>query len=507
MNRGVKLVATALILVTVTAAIGFLANLTNPVAVIRNLSISITLGVVAAMVLFVTVVPALKITIDSGFEELGLDRHKRALGHGRFLKPLLSRSVTLARRGAPMVLVVAVLVGALGGAAWFGLDEESYQSADGDVAEWKQQLPGPIGWETHPLGTQFQVEDSFAPATVEEAVEEPILIEGSVTDDDALEDVQSGVDEIEGAGIVFDQPDARAVRSPVTAMQQVAERDDSFATVFEQADTDGNGVPDRNLKEVYDAFYTAAPQTAAQVLERSDDGYQSMLVTVSLAADYSDADSTVAVLDRAGAIMDGDGSRSVTVAGNFAIGEAQQDVIVGGILTTMAIALGAIILTLAVVFRIMHGSATLGLAVSIPIALVVGLVIGGMYLLSIPLTLLTALLMSLVVGLGVDYNIHLGDRFADERREGKTVFEALDAAVTGTGGALLGSTLTSAGAFATLTLVPHPQMQSFGSIVVVALTTSFLVSVLVLPSLLVLWDRYSPGAVTAAPSSDAMPQD
>jgi predicted RND superfamily exporter protein len=156
----------------------------------------------------------------------------------------------------------------------------------------------------------------------------------------------------------------------------------------------------------------------------------------------------------------------------------------------MLIALATIVVTLTAVFRSIHGSASLGAVVSVPIALVVGLVVGGMYLLSIPLTLLTALLMSLVIGMGVDYNIHIGDRFADELRAGHAPIPALRAAVTGTGGALLGSTLTSAGAFATITLVPQAQLQSFGTIVVVALVTAFLVSVLVLPSLLLLWSRY-----------------
>jgi predicted RND superfamily exporter protein len=130
-----------------------------------------------------------------------------------------------------------------------------------------------------------------------------------------------------------------------------------------------------------------------------------------------------------------------------------------------------------------------------------------MYLLELPLNLLTALLMSLVIGLGVDYNIHIGDRFADELREGKPTFEALEAAVAGTGGALLGSTLTSAGAFSALLLVPVSQFRGFATIVVVALLIAFLVSVVVLPSALVLWTRYLPGSEATQPSDAAVAQD
>ncbi|MFW5950422.1 MAG: MMPL family transporter, partial [archaeon] len=157
----------------------------------------------------------------------------------------------------------------------------------------------------------------------------------------------------------------------------------------------------------------------------------------------------------------------------------------------------AIVLALMVVFKPMDCSASLGAVVAIPIALVIGIVIGVMSVLDIPLRLLTALLMSLLAGLGVDYNIHIGGRFTDERRAGKSTIEALEAAITGTGGALLGSTLTTTGAIATIALVPYPQLESFGAIVVIALVTGFLVRVFVLPRLLVLWDRYVSATVTA----------
>jgi predicted RND superfamily exporter protein len=292
-------------------------------------------------------------------------------------------------------------------------------------------------------------------------------------------------------------------------MQRVAEENESFGATFQAADSDGDGVPDRNLEQLYDAFYAADSEAAEQVIERADDGeYRSVLVTLSLTADYSEAESTVPELDDGAERMEANGDRTATAAGSLAVNSAVLGEIIGGIVLTMIVALIAIIVALTAVFKYMHGSATLGAAVSVPIVLVVGLVIGGMYLLDIPLTLLTALLMSLVIGMGVDYNIHVGDRFADELREGATTLEALEAAVTGTGGALLGSTLTSAGALATLTLVPQPQLQSFGSIVVIALLTSFVVSVLVLPSALLLWDRYSGSGVrTPEPADDAIAQD
>jgi predicted RND superfamily exporter protein len=507
MHRGVRLVATALVLVTITAAIGFLANLANPLPVIRELGIAITLGVFSALVIFLTVVPALKLSIDGLLERVGLDRRKQPLGHGTYLRPVLERGVTLARRGAPVVLVVAVLVGTIGGLAWMGLSEESYQQPDGEPAEWKQNLPGFLGWDTSEVLTQNQhVEEVYQPASSESAVQSRILVQGDVTSDATLADVDAGVQQIDDEGLLIDR---NAERSPVTAMQRVAEENESFGATFQAADSDGDGVPDRNIEQLYDAFYAADSEAAEQVIERTDDGeYRSVLVTLSLTADYTEAESTVPELDDGAERMEANGDRTATAAGSLAVDSAVLGEIIGGIVLTMIVALVAIVLALTAVFKYMHGSATLGAVVSVPILLVVGLVIGGMYILDIPLTLLTALLMSLVIGLGIDYNIHVGDRFADELREGATTIEALNAAVTGTGGALLGSTLTSAGAMATLTLVPQPQLQSFGSIVVIALLTSFLVSVLVLPSVLLLWNRYSGSEVgTSERTEKAVAQD
>ncbi len=509
MGRGIRFVSTALILVTVTASIGFLANLTNPLTVIRDLGVSITLGVLAALAIFVTIVPALKISIDGLLERFGLDRRKQALGHGGYLRPALEGSVTLAKRAAPVVLVVAVLVGALGGLAWMELDQESFQQGDGDVAEWKQQLPEPVGWDpVDVLQQRSHVEEAYQPANVEEAIQSEILLTGDVTADNTLEDIDDGVTEIEDEGLLVTQSTDQAERSPVTAMARVAEENESFAAIFTDADTNGNGIPDQNLEAVYDAFYDADSQAAKQVIERTDGEYRSVLVTIAVNADHSERNAVVPELDDGAAVMEGDGQRTATAAGELGVNKVILDEIVDGILLTMAIALLAVVVALVAVFRYMHDSATLGAVTALPIVLVVGLVIGGMYLLGIPLTLLTALLMSLVVGLGIDYNIHIGDRFADELAAGKTPIESLRAAVTGTGGALLGSTLTSVGAFATIALVPHPQLQSFAYIVVIALLTAFVVSLVVLPSLLLLWSRYDPSAVTTPTGhEEPMPQD
>lgn len=64
-----------------------------------------------------------------------------------------------------------------------------------------------------------------------------------------------------------------------------------------------------------------------------------------------------------------------------------------------------------------------------------------------PLTVNTALLLSIVIGLGIDCNIHVSGRAVQELERGASLPDALTAVTTGMGGALLGSTLTTVTAF------------------------------------------------------------
>ena len=216
----------------------------------------------------------------------------------------------------------------------------------------------------------------------------------------------------------------------------------------------------------------------------------------------SDGDGVVA--SHPDGVADGHAGVSATAAGSATLQEAGLSQTADSILMTLVLALGAVGVLLTLVYRLVAGSASLGAVTAVPVTLVTALVVGGMWLFEVPLTLLTALLLSLVIGVGIDYNIHVSDRFVHERERGRSVHDALVEATTGTGGALLGSTLTSAGAFSALLLHPHPQFQSFGTLVVLAMVTSFVVAVFVLPSMLALWARYGPASVDADAAADGV---
>jgi hypothetical protein len=132
----------------------------------------------------------------------------------------------------------------------------------------------------------------------------------------------------------------------------------------------------------------------------------------------------------------------------------------------------------------------LGVLTMLPVVLVVLWTFGLMYLSGIPFGPVTATLAALAVGIGVPYTIHLARRFEEDRNRFSNIEDAIRSTTRHTGGALAGSAFTTAAGFGILvtsTLTPFKQM---GQVTAYAIVLSLAGSVLVLPSLLVLWERW-----------------
>ena len=126
----------------------------------------------------------------------------------------------------------------------------------------------------------------------------------------------------------------------------------------------------------------------------------------------------------------------------------------------------------------------------LPVAVSVSWILGSMYLLEMPFNVLTGMITSLTIGLGVAYSIHVSSRYTLELERQGNAWDAIETTVQGTGGALLGSAATTVGGFGTLALAILPVLRQFGIITGLTIIYAFLASVFVLPTLLILWTRY-----------------
>ncbi|MDZ7730726.1 MAG: MMPL family transporter [Natrialbaceae archaeon] len=185
-------------------------------------------------------------------------------------------------------------------------------------------------------------------------------------------------------------------------------------------------------------------------------------------------------------------ARPATATGQLVVFHVVERELLRTVLESLAVSFVVMVAFLMLVYRYRHDSAMLGAITLSPIALAVAWILGTMWLLEVPFNVLTGMITSLTVGLGVAYNIHIAERFRLERMRGATVDEALRTSTTGTGGALLGSAATTVGGFGVLIFAILPPLQQFGLITALTIIYAFLGSVFLLPSLLVIWSRYRP---------------
>ncbi|MFC7057179.1 efflux RND transporter permease subunit [Halovenus salina] len=500
-------VGAALVWVTVTAAIGFLANLTSPIGPLQDFGIVSSVGVVAALVIFGALMPAVKIELDGFLEARGIDRQKRAFGTGgSTFGRLLTGGVAAARRFPVAVVVFAILLSLAGGYGATQVDtsfDETDFLAD-SPPEWTESLPGPMAPGTYQInedlefiGENYQQEDNEA----------EVLIRGDVTNEQTLRWLAQASEQVGGLETLFVGPNGPDISSPLSVMERTAargaeaaaipagERTDQenalaeFAGAYDQA-TGEDGVPEGNVEELYDLLLTANPD-ASEFIHNENGQYRAIRLQFGvtgnarigdIADDNRDVSETI--------VTASGGSLTATPAGDQVIFDKVQQDLLDTVIQGLLITLVAVFLFLSIAYKLTGNPASLGFVTLVPVALAVTWILGSMWLLEIPFNTLTGTITSLTVGLGIAYSIHISSRYELELRRRGDVWEAMETTVTGTGGALLGSAATTVGGFGTLAIAILPILQQFGIITGLTIIYAFLASVFVLPSLLVLWTRY-----------------
>ena len=145
--------------------------------------------------------------------------------------------------------------------------------------------------------------------------------------------------------------------------------------------------------------------------------------------------------------------------------------------TLTSIVLAAIILI--AIYRNL-GMATLAI---LPTILATVWIMATMTVLGITLNVLTVMVTALTIGLGIDYAIHIVERFREEIGH-KSVRQALQTTIKRTGSALLISGLTTVCGFAVLFLSPMPLVRNFGIITAATIVYSVIIAIFILPSLI-----------------------
>lgn len=488
-GRAVGTVGVALVLATVTTAVGFLTNIVSPVPAVADFGVLAAVGIVASFLLMLTFVPALRLLLDRRAERLGrLPREALGRTSERFLPGVMARTAVLAER-APVatVLVTVVLGGALG--VW-----------------------GFASLETRFSATDFVSDDSPIVATFDEIVERfsggfgeatDVLLSGPVATPAAHNALGDGLADLADVPDVASFGGQVQAESPVALLGQLlapgpdgSPPDPAVAEAAAAAGVadDLSVAPGADVAALYDVLAAAAPEQAERVLATDPAGtYELARVRLQTSAGESGAGELDENLAATFAPLEAAGVTSIATS-NEIINDAIVTALSDSQLASMGVTLVAAMLLLVVTFRVSSRRPALGVLTVAPVVLVVLWTFAMMAATDIPLGPVTATIAALAIGIGVPYTIHITNRYQEDRLTDANrpagAESAIRSTVRHTGGALAGSAFTTCAGFGILVTSTLTPFRQFGLVTVYAIGFALVAATLVLPSMLVLWDRW-----------------
>ena len=483
MRRATDQLLVAFFIVTGTTVIGFLSNAISALQPIREFGIVAAVGITFTCLIFGVFLPAAKVWIDQLRERYPIPTQSQSpLGQeGSRLSSVLRGGVVAADK-APLIFIALILLSSVGAAYYATKVDTSFTQEDflppAHTPAYLKILPEPFKPGNYGAVAQLNyLQDHFSTT---QGGSVTIYLQKPMTQDTALETIYRA-GESPPDSFVRDGRHAKS-QSIVTVIQSYEQQDPQFRKLVHENDLTGNGIPDRNLREIYD--YLLSSPARQQTLDYLADDYRGTRVVYSVKADASNSQIT-----HDGKQMAEKFRGNAVATGSTVVFQVISDLIFTSAIESLAIALGGTVVFLLFVYWILEGLPSLGVANTVPIAVTVAFVAGSMRALGISFNAFTAMILSLTIGLGIDYSVHVVHRFIDERRE-YPLMTALDRTVRGTGGALASSMLTTAFGIGVLVLSVLSVLGQFGELTALSIVYSFLSSIFVLPSVLVVWDRY-----------------
>ncbi|AFK22015.1 hydrophobe/amphiphile efflux-3 (HAE3) family transporter [Pyrococcus sp. ST04] len=126
----------------------------------------------------------------------------------------------------------------------------------------------------------------------------------------------------------------------------------------------------------------------------------------------------------------------------------------------------------------------------IPLIFGVVMTLGFMGLLGIPLDIATSTIGAMIIGMGIDYGVHVTNRYYEERSKGRPPEIAAEEAIAETGKALLGAALTTIAGFLALSISILPSLKRLSVTLVMGLGLTALNAVIVTPALAILEEDF-----------------
>jgi hydrophobe/amphiphile efflux-3 (HAE3) family protein len=474
-SMAVRTVGGALVLATATSVVGFLTNLASPLPPIADFGVFVAVGVVSAFVVMGMLVPAARNLLDTrrvrrAATAGGEPVPSRAQGPSALAR-LSGRAAVVAERAPRAALAVALAV-SLAATAGATQVETTFSQSD--------FIP-----DDSDIGRLLdRIEDRFGGELTEATY---VVVDGDLTTPAAANAMVEVAEGLAGNELVRSAGDTAQVTSPASLVARLAAdpaRAEEAAALGYGPDTGFD--QDADVAALYDLVRAEAPGRAARVLGPES---SSGVLVIASNAGQERATELADQLAVAVAPLEAAGLSAVVTSEPLVLDES-LDALTASQTQGIAITLAAALALLVAYYGFKERKPVLGLITMIPSLAVVSWVLGTMWLLDISFNVLTAMVASIGIGIGVPFGIHVTHRFLEDRRRYDTIDEAIRMTATHTGGAMAGSALTTAAGFGVLVFASLVPMQQFGIIVAVTILYSFVAAILIQPACLKLWGEW-----------------
>jgi len=142
-----------------------------------------------------------------------------------------------------------------------------------------------------------------------------------------------------------------------------------------------------------------------------------------------------------------------------------------------------------IITMIIFGTFTSALVPIIVVTVSVNWLYGTMGYTGLPISTLAGGVAAMVVGIGIDFAIHIMNKFKLERKKGLSIPQSIELAVVEVGTALTATSLTTIGAFLAFLIGRMPEMGRFGILMAIGITFSLIFSIFGLPALLIIEEK------------------
>jgi len=211
-----------------------------------------------------------------------------------------------------------------------------------------------------------------------------------------------------------------------------------------------------------------------------DKDFSKTLVSISIPIGYG-TDKLEAVINKLNEIADNtvlpNNGEVSHVAGQDAITISVNKKLTDEQVRSMILALIMVLAALILIFN----SSAYGFLTIIPIILVLSWEPGFLVAFDIPLSLATISIAAIMVGVGIDYGVHITHRFREEISEGKSKEEAIKISIEKTGISLVEAALTTIAGIAAIFFVNTPVLNEFVIVVVLMTALSCIAAALIMP--------------------------